>query len=219
MYKACKELLKKNNQRENEILDTNQEIYTNMIVYLRGADITEYRQEQIREDIIEMILDGQERGDDIEQIMGGNYQEICDEILEEVPKRTRKQKVLYALQIVMVCMWILGAIFVIQNTAMILGNGSKNYMIPITLGNLISWIFLVLVANVTVIYVSKTALQESKKTNRILECVGVLVVFAGVVLSDVFLTISIIKVHIAIAAIVVIAICLIERVVLATKDL
>ncbi|MGM0523556.1 MAG: hypothetical protein ACQER2_05885, partial [Bacillota bacterium] len=63
MNKLTKELLKKNNTREKAIFKSNNDIYTNMIVYLRGSDLTEYDQEVVRADIIELILDGQQRGD------------------------------------------------------------------------------------------------------------------------------------------------------------
>ena len=94
MYRDAKKLLKKNNQSEKQIFKENDEIYTNMIVYLRGADISEYHQEKVREDLIEMIVSGQERGDDIQTVMGENYKEICDEIIAEMPKKTKKEKVM-----------------------------------------------------------------------------------------------------------------------------
>ena len=90
MNKLAKELLKRNNSREKAISDDSKEIYTNMVVYLRGSDLTEYNQEVVREDIIELIIDGQQRGDDIQKVMGGGYKEICDEIIEAMPKKTKK---------------------------------------------------------------------------------------------------------------------------------
>ncbi len=222
MYKACKELMKKNNQREEAILEENQEIYTNMIVYLRASDITEYQQERIREDIIDMVLGGQQRGDDIKKVMGGNYQEICDEIIEEVPKRTMKQKILNAMHLGMLCLWILGVIFVVQNIVMILTQEVKDYHITVTLGNLIGCIFIVIVSNGVFIYECKTAFKKKKEKNKILEnliIVGCLVVvFAGIGLTNIFITMPIIKVHVAIVAVVVAVILFLERF-LATKDL
>jgi len=70
MNKLAKELLKKNNNREKAIFDENKEIYTNMIVYLRGSDLSEYNQEVVRGDIIELIIDGQQRGDNIKKVHG-----------------------------------------------------------------------------------------------------------------------------------------------------
>ena len=48
MNREAKKLLKKNNESEKKILKENDGVYTDMIVYLRGADITEYHQEKVR---------------------------------------------------------------------------------------------------------------------------------------------------------------------------
>ena len=90
MNKFAKELLRKNNTREKEIVDENEEIYTNMIVYLRSSDLTDYNQEVVRGDIIELILDAQQRGDNIQKVMGNSYKEICDEIIEVMPKKKKR---------------------------------------------------------------------------------------------------------------------------------
>ena len=129
MKRICKELMKKNNEREKEILECNDEIYTNMIVYLRCSDITEYNQELVREDLINMIIDGQNRGDDIKKVMGGNYKDICDEIIESMPKTTKLEKFLSALQIGLSSVWILGLIAVIKELLfnIIMGNGDWNF--------------------------------------------------------------------------------------------
>ncbi|PRR79148.1 hypothetical protein CLLI_09930 [Clostridium liquoris] len=93
MKKYCKGLLKSNNKMEKEIHKNNEKILTDMIVYLRGSDMTEYNQELIREDLIQMIIDGQNRGDDIQKVIGDNYKEICDKIIETMPKKTISQKI------------------------------------------------------------------------------------------------------------------------------
>lgn len=46
----------------------------------------------VREDIIELIIDGQQRGDNIKKVKGGRYKEIRDEIVEAMPKKTIKDK-------------------------------------------------------------------------------------------------------------------------------
>lgn len=73
MNKKCKELLKSNIKREKEIHGDNAKIYSNMSVYLRSADMSRYNQKLVREDLIEMIVDDQNRGDDINKVMGNNY--------------------------------------------------------------------------------------------------------------------------------------------------
>jgi hypothetical protein len=46
----------------------------------------------VREDIIELIIDGRQRGDNIKKVKGGRYKEIRDEIVEAMPKKTIKDK-------------------------------------------------------------------------------------------------------------------------------
>lgn len=86
-----------------------------MIVYLRGSEMTEYNQELVREDLIQMIIDGQNRGDDIQKVMGDNYKEICDEIIETMPKKTTFEKVMGILGLSISAIWILGIIFMVKN--------------------------------------------------------------------------------------------------------
>ncbi len=67
MTRKCRELLKENNKKEKMINESNISRYTEMIIYLRGSDIDKYNQELVRADLIEMIIDGQERNDDIKR--------------------------------------------------------------------------------------------------------------------------------------------------------
>ncbi|MFZ7132414.1 MAG: hypothetical protein ACOWWR_08665 [Eubacteriales bacterium] len=115
MNKITKALLKKNNERSKAIFDENQEIFTNMVVYLRGSDLTAYNQELVREDMIELIIDGQGRGDNIQKVMGGNYKEICDGIIGAMPSKTKKEKIMEFIGTSLNALWILGIIAVIQN--------------------------------------------------------------------------------------------------------
>ena len=169
MKKETKELLKKNNENEKNILEENDEIYTNMIVYLRGANISEYNQEKVREDLIAMILDGQERGDDIQKVIGENYKEICDEIIAEIPKKTVKENVMYALMLTLDIVWIVGIISVIKTLIIMLAQNSKDMTFVFSLGDLISWGMIVFVAYLVVYYICSTTFREKEReTNKVL---------------------------------------------------
>lgn len=202
MNKACKELMKKNNEREKEIFKENDETYTNMIVYLRCADMTQYNQELVREDIIEMILDGQQRGDNIEQVMGNRYQEICDEIIDAMPKRTMKEKVISILTMSLSCLWILGAIYIAKQLLTALLTGASMLNFTLTIGQIVSGALIILAANIIVVYVCKTAFKE-KKGNKVITFFknwGILfVVFSAIIFSNVFLNTPVMVVPIAAA--------------------
>lgn len=85
----------RNMQKESTALEKgvkkeNDKDYTNMIVYLRGARISLLSQEMIRRDLLNMLLDGQERGEGINEIFGNDLKGFLDEIIESHPVELKK---------------------------------------------------------------------------------------------------------------------------------
>lgn len=215
MSKKFKQLRKKNNEREEEIFEENDEIYTNMIVYLKSADISRYHQEQIREDLIDLILEGQQRGDNIKQVMGNRYKEICDEILKVMPRRTVKERVLESLECSLSCICILGLIHLISQLAIILGKGLSEYTFVLTAGNIISMVMILLVANFTVTFICRNAFTEEKsKPNKLVALkTGTIafIILAVIIFSNIYFTIPIITIHMILAAIFIAVLFVTER--------
>lgn len=217
MKKETKELLKKNNENEKHILEENDEIYTNMVVYLRGADISEYNQEKVREDLIAMIVDGQERGDDIQKVIGENYKEICDEIIAEIPKKTVKEKVMHALTLTLDIVWIFGIISVIKTLIIILAKNSKDMTFAFSLGDLISWSITILVAYIVVYYICRTTFKEKeRKTNKVLSFIIAwiicCIILCAIILPSLLIKATIFSVHIGVAVLIFGAIFAISRI-------
>ena len=96
MNRKTKQLLTANNELEKELTAENGRAMTDIVVYLRAANITEYQQELLRRDITEMVLAGQRRGDAMEAVIGADYKAFCDAVLSEVPERTGRQRLLSA---------------------------------------------------------------------------------------------------------------------------
>lgn len=218
MKKETKELLKKNNENEKNILEENDEIYTNMIVYLRGANISEYNQEKVREDLIAMILDGQERGDDIQKVIGENYKEICDEIIAEIPKKTVKENVMYALMLTLDIVWIVGIISVIKTLIIMLAQNSKDMTFVFSLGDLISWGMIVFVAYLVVYYICSTTFREKEReTNKVLSFIIIwlvcCIILCAIILPSLLIKVTIFSVHIGVAALIFGAIFVISRII------
>lgn len=217
MKKETKQLLKKNNENEKNILEENDEIYTNMIVYLRGANISEYNQEKVREDLIAMILDGQERGDDIQKVIGENYKEICDEIIAEIPKKTVKENVMYALMLTLDIVWIVGIISVIKTLIIMLAQNSKDMTFVFSLGDLISWGMIVFVAYLVVYYICSTTFREKEReTNKVLSFIIIwlvcCIILCAIILPSLLIKVTIFSVHIGVAALIFGAIFVISRI-------
>lgn len=206
MNKELKKLLKNNNEVEEKIYDDNNKIYSDMIVYLRGSDMTEYNQELVRQDLIQMILDGQERGDDIQKIIGNNYKEICDEIIEAMPKKTRKEKVSDILELTFSAIWIIGVIFIVKTIVANFWGTNNNWRFILSVGNIINMAVTIIIANVVVNYTCKTAFN-SKKKNKVISFIKMWIVctliFAIMFLSQHYLKYVIVNISLVLAIVIV----------------
>ena len=208
MNKITKSILKKNNSREEAISDENQEIYTNMVVYLRGSDLTEYNQEVVREDLIELILDGQERGDDIQKVMGSNYKEICDDIIDAMPKMSAKEKIIDLVGTSLNMLWILGAINLIINLIISLIDRNSEFNFTLSIGDIFAGIIIIIFSNGVVWYVTKTALNEQqinikKKRSLFKGWLSLVVVFATILFAGIYFDTVVLNIHLITAVIII----------------
>ena len=100
MNKTTKQLLEENNRRGEQLTPENQKILVDIVAYLRGSSASTYQQELVHRDILDMLQEGEARGQTAPQVIGEDYQTFCDEILAELPKRSMKQRIVYALSTV-----------------------------------------------------------------------------------------------------------------------
>ena len=94
MHKETKALLHENNQRETLLSPNFQSVLTDMVVYLRASRLPFSLQEQVRRDITDMFLAGQEKGASPAEIIGMDFQEYCDRLLQELPQNNRRTQTL-----------------------------------------------------------------------------------------------------------------------------
>ncbi|MFV0364855.1 MAG: hypothetical protein ACK5LL_17455 [Suipraeoptans sp.] len=92
MGNKLNELRRINNELDGEIYKENQPIFTDMICYIRSANISELSQEMVRRDLSEMVLSAQSRGEKIDDVIGGDFKEFCDDVISNLPSRTKKEK-------------------------------------------------------------------------------------------------------------------------------
>ena len=217
MNKLTKGLLKKNNTREEAISEENDKIYTDMVVYLRSSNLTQYNQELVREDIIELILEGQQRGDNIQKVMGGRYKEICDEIIDVMPKKTRKDNVIEFIDISLSILWILGVIAIAKNLISGLVSKTSEFNFILTIGDIITAIVIIILSNGIVWYITKTALDEKTTKNKKVEFLKAWVVFslifAAVLLPSIYLDTVVVNISLLIAIIIALIIFVTSKVV------
>ncbi len=162
--KRAKILRKLNNLNEENMSKESDKIYTDMVLYLRFSDLTLLQQEIVRSDLIQMIIDGEERGESIQEILGGNYKAVCDEIIATFPPMSKKDKVINFLSIGSLSSSVILLVFVL--TQVITNILSKkniltfdfidSYLVFLPLSLFIAWI----VAR----KVSKTAVKETSNS-------------------------------------------------------
>ena len=138
MNRRTKRLLAANNELEKELTPENNRAMTDIIVYLRAANITEYQQELVRRDITEMVLEGQRRGATMEEVIGEDYKAFCDAVLLELPKRTAGQRVWSAVGSACLYVDVLAVIWLAFGAlGWLLGEGAYPWL-SVTAGNLVA---------------------------------------------------------------------------------
>jgi len=169
MNKQTKELNQINNTLDAQINVENHEVFTDIVCYLRGAAISEYHQEVIRQDLLEMILSAQERGENVQSVVGGDYKQFCDDIIASLPPKTLKERFLTFIDIFCFSLSLLGAINIIiasETIALIhnvLTGQPLDYQIAISVGSVIATA-LILVASIVIVEVlTKNPFKIGKK--------------------------------------------------------
>ena len=165
-----KKLLKEKNKFEKNLSKESNEILTDIVVYLRGSAISEYHQEEVRRDISQMLFDGEKRNESVRNIIGEDYKSFCDEIVKSFPPRSKKERFLEWLSTILQSSSILSLIWLCSSTlTSILGKNStfSIYKLPLTLGQIISGIFIIFFSVSIVSYVCKKAFDKSKEINNV----------------------------------------------------
>ena len=169
MNKKTKELNRLNNELDKRVSAESQEAFADMICYLRGANISEYHHETVRQDLLEMILSAQERGENIQSVVKGDYKAFCDDVIASLPPATLKQRIIDFFDIVCLCLSLLGVINMVMADATIplirnsIAGNPVNYNISVSLGSVISVGIIVVAAIVIVEVFMKNAFQIGKK--------------------------------------------------------
>lgn len=198
MHRETKRLLQENNALEEQLPPEDRAVLTDMVVYLRSANITTYRQECVRRDITEMLLEGRRRGDTLDDVIGGDYQTFCDAVLAEVPKRTAGERVLETVG--NGCLYgavLMGLWLVLSLVECFILPGNWPWL-PVTAGNLVMWVVILVVAVGLVEYICKTAFDHRKNSGTAV-LVLALAAMAGGILAGVFLQQELFQLHFFVA--------------------
>lgn len=209
MNKLAKQLLEENNLREKQLSPENQKVLTDIVVYLRGSSSPTERQEQVRRDILDMLLEGEKRGQSAQEVIGEDYQTFCDQILAELPRRSAGQRTVYALSVVSLSGAVLMAIWLVFSLLTALIQGGFTLWLPVRAGQLVGGVVIIAFAYGLVEYICRTSFEERSPTK--LQIIGVFVIMVAVFFLTAFLKFPLFSLHAGIAAVLIAVLYLIYK--------
>lgn len=84
MSRASRHLRKINNEMQDRIDPADSGTMTDIVCYLRSTNLTAMQQEEVRRDIMDMLIDGRRRGQTASDVIGEDYRAFCDEIVASI---------------------------------------------------------------------------------------------------------------------------------------
>lgn len=159
MNKPARILRNENNKFEEKLSKETNDVLTDIVVYIRSTSISEYDQERVRRDIDEMLFEGERRGMSAAEIIGDDYKAFCDAVMCEVPKLSKAQRVMTAVQEVLAGVIVLLAIWTVFSPIIQLIKKEPWYLLPLRLSDLITATVIVAAAVLVVVYITKNVFK------------------------------------------------------------
>lgn len=92
MKTQTKKLIEENDTLCEKLSREANDVLRNMTGYIQRFGISRYEQERVRQDIAEMILEGEKRGISVRDTIGEDYKAFCDSVLAEMTKMSSGEK-------------------------------------------------------------------------------------------------------------------------------
>ncbi len=172
MNKETKKLNQLNNVLDKKLNKANDDALTDIMCYLRVANISEYHQEIVRHDLLEMVLSAQERNEDIQTVIGEDYKVFCDDVIASLPPKTFKEKLYELLDIVSFSTAILGIITLVMSSETynlikdILNGNPQNFQLSLSIFQVISYFAIIIIAYLLVQTFLGKSLEHKAETKH-----------------------------------------------------
>ena len=160
MSRRTRELLNENNERERALTAEANAALTDIVVYLRASRLSEYEQELVRRDIAQMLLDGAARGQDAQEVIGGDYRQFCDDIIAAFPRRGMKERALEGVRDALLMSAVLLAIKTVSGALSSLLTAGSAWAVTVTLGDLISMALILAASCGIVLYICRSSFEK-----------------------------------------------------------
>ncbi|MGN0484478.1 MAG: DUF1129 family protein [Lachnospiraceae bacterium] len=187
MSRTARMLRKQNNEFEECLSEQNQDVMTDIVAYLRGANITETEQEHVRADISQMLFDAQERGETAQHVIGMDYKQFCDEILENVETVTGKEKVIQFFESMLMCVAVLIPVIVCFGVLKNVTLKQEWWRIEFSLGQAILYVGIFALSSGLVQYILHHSFEEENRMQKLKIFLVVVICLFVLLLGRVFL--------------------------------
>lgn len=87
------EQVKKHNEMSKALNQSYDEVYGKIVVYLRTSNLLAEQVEEIIDDVLNMLIEGQNRGDSVESVIGKDIKVFCDDLMSAVGKPKIKDQI------------------------------------------------------------------------------------------------------------------------------
>ena len=156
MSREARVLRDENNELEKQLDDKTNDILTDIVVYIRSANISDIDQENVRRDITQMLIDARGRGENADDVIGGDYKAFCDAIIAEIPKLSAKQRIMTAIRDTLPALGLIG-IWVVFSVAEQIINGATWYVTPVSVTDILGGAAMLILATLIVVYITKNS--------------------------------------------------------------
>lgn len=157
MSREARVLRDENNKLEKQLDDKTNDILTDIVVYIRSANISDIDQENVRRDITQMLIDARGRGETAADVIGGDYKAFCDAIIAEIPKLSAKQRIMTAIRDTLPALGLLIGIWVVFSVAEQIINGETWYVTPVSVTDILGGAAMLILATLIVVYITKNS--------------------------------------------------------------
>ena len=166
MTNALVVIRKENNKQDKLLSKENYSILTDIVVYLRSSNLTDYSVEAIRKELRGMALESELRNEKFSNVVGEDYKLFCDELIKNGTQKTLYEKILENLSVFfeVVAFLLFMEIFFTSTITNIITKG--NFVMPIKLGFVISTVCVIIFAYAIVWYITKYSFELSNKNQR-----------------------------------------------------
>ena len=157
MSREARVLRDENNELEKRLDDKTNDILTDIVVYIRSANISDIDQENVRRDITQMLIDARGRGENADDVIGGDYKAFCDAIIAEIPKMSTKKRVMTAIRDTLPALGVLIGIWAVFSVIEQIINGATWYVTPVSVTDILGGAAMLILATLIVVYITKNS--------------------------------------------------------------